>query len=69
MELERDLSSTTGGYSAEPGVIVPLYTIASPQVWRREPACARRREHFKSIRKHFYMLANLVPIPLNLARG
>ncbi|KAI6022815.1 hypothetical protein PISMIDRAFT_679603, partial [Pisolithus microcarpus 441] len=53
----------------EPAVFVPLCIIASPQVWRREPACAGRRELFKSIREHFYMLANLVPIPLNLARS
>ncbi|KAI6018862.1 hypothetical protein EDC04DRAFT_440670 [Pisolithus marmoratus] len=43
----------------EPGVFVPLCTIASPQSWRREPACAQRRELFKSIRNHFYTLANL----------
>ncbi|KAI5985152.1 hypothetical protein EDD15DRAFT_1642599 [Pisolithus albus] len=43
----------------EPGVSVPLCTIASPQVWRREPACARRREQFKNIREHFYTLMGL----------
>ncbi|KAI6160213.1 hypothetical protein EDD17DRAFT_1761239 [Pisolithus thermaeus] len=58
-EAESDLVSTTGGHSTESGVFVPLCTIANPQVWRREPVCTRRRERFKTIRKHFYILANL----------
>ncbi|KAI5985151.1 heterokaryon incompatibility protein-domain-containing protein [Pisolithus albus] len=52
-------ASLTGSDSMEPGVLVPLCTIASPQVWRREPACARIREQFRSIREHFYTLVNL----------
>ncbi|KAI6110164.1 hypothetical protein EV401DRAFT_1994637 [Pisolithus croceorrhizus] len=64
-EAESDLVSTTGGHSTESGVFVPLCTIANPQVWRREPVCTRRRERFKTIRKHFYILANLVSIPIN----
>ncbi|KAI5984773.1 hypothetical protein EDC04DRAFT_2615580, partial [Pisolithus marmoratus] len=46
--------------STEEGTLTPLYTIASPQVWRRHPAYVRRRERFKSIREHFYALVNTV---------
>ncbi|KAI5992136.1 hypothetical protein EDD15DRAFT_1032812 [Pisolithus albus] len=46
----------SGHRSTESGVETPLCAIASPQVWRREPLCVRRREQFKSIREHFYAL-------------
>lgn len=52
-------ASLTGSDSMEPGVLVPLCTIASPQVWRREPACAQKREQFRSIREQFYTVVNL----------
>ncbi|KAI6030306.1 heterokaryon incompatibility protein-domain-containing protein [Pisolithus marmoratus] len=43
----------------ETDLYTPLCAIASPQVWRREPACAHRREQFKSIREHFFDLVNM----------
>ncbi|KAI6020573.1 heterokaryon incompatibility protein-domain-containing protein, partial [Pisolithus marmoratus] len=45
--------------SIEAGMLTPLYTIATPQVWRRHLACAQRKERFKSIREHFYALVNM----------
>ncbi|KAI5983268.1 heterokaryon incompatibility protein-domain-containing protein [Pisolithus orientalis] len=44
----------------EPGLLTPLCAIASPQVWRRESACAQRREQFKSIREQFFALRDCV---------
>ncbi|KAI6118069.1 heterokaryon incompatibility protein-domain-containing protein [Pisolithus sp. B1] len=58
-DLDGDSALETDGPS-EPGVFTPLCTVASPQVWRREPASTRRREQFKLIREHFYTLANLI---------
>ncbi|KAI6100810.1 hypothetical protein EV401DRAFT_2030208 [Pisolithus croceorrhizus] len=43
-------------YAPETGIFAPFCAVASPQVWRREPPCVRRRERFKSIRNHFYAL-------------
>ncbi|KAI5992980.1 hypothetical protein EDD15DRAFT_2196822 [Pisolithus albus] len=54
-----DVVPDSGMHAAEPGILTPFYAIASPQVWRREPPCVRRREEFKSIRKHFYALVNI----------
>ncbi|KAI5988666.1 hypothetical protein EDC04DRAFT_1429708 [Pisolithus marmoratus] len=41
------------------GMLTPLCTIATPQVWRRHLACVQRRGQFKSIREHFYALVNM----------
>ncbi|KAI6128730.1 hypothetical protein EDD16DRAFT_1547849 [Pisolithus croceorrhizus] len=49
---------SASGSGTEPVPLVPLCTIASPQVWRREPACAHRRGQFEYIRKHFLALVN-----------
>ncbi|KAI6002307.1 hypothetical protein F5J12DRAFT_228615 [Pisolithus orientalis] len=45
--------------STDPGIFTPLCVIARPLAWHREPACSSRRERFKHIREHFYVLANL----------
>ncbi|KAI6020584.1 heterokaryon incompatibility protein-domain-containing protein [Pisolithus marmoratus] len=55
----NDLVSDSVEPSIEAGMLTPLYTIATPQVWRRHLACAQRRERFKSIREHFYALVNM----------
>ncbi|KAI6145872.1 heterokaryon incompatibility protein-domain-containing protein [Pisolithus tinctorius] len=52
-------ASDNGNHSGESRILTPLYAVASPQVWRREPPCRRRREQFQSIRKHFYALVNM----------
>ncbi|KAI5987984.1 heterokaryon incompatibility protein-domain-containing protein [Pisolithus orientalis] len=52
-------ASDSGSHSREPRVLTPLYAVASPQVWRKEPPCRQRREQFQSIRKHFYALVNM----------
>ncbi|KAI6038908.1 heterokaryon incompatibility protein-domain-containing protein [Pisolithus marmoratus] len=54
-----DLVLDSAESSTETGILTPLYTIATPQVWRRHLACAQRRERFKSIREHFYALVNM----------
>ncbi|KAI6038928.1 hypothetical protein EDC04DRAFT_1849011 [Pisolithus marmoratus] len=54
-----DLVSDSVDHSAEAGMLTPLCTIVSPQVWRRHLACVQRRERFKSIREHFYALVNM----------
>ncbi|KAI6038682.1 hypothetical protein EDC04DRAFT_2896023 [Pisolithus marmoratus] len=54
-----DLVSDSVGPSTEAGMLTPLCTIATPQVWRRHLACVQRRERFKSIREHFYALVNM----------
>ncbi|KAI6019109.1 hypothetical protein EDC04DRAFT_438853 [Pisolithus marmoratus] len=54
-----DLVSDSVEPSAEAGMLTPLCTIVSPQVWRRHPACVQRRERLKSIREHFYSLVNM----------
>ncbi|KAI6142930.1 hypothetical protein BKA82DRAFT_4186494 [Pisolithus tinctorius] len=45
--------------------LTPFYTVASPQVWRRDPACTQRRELFKTVRERFYALVNMIP-PLTI---
>ncbi|KAI6004985.1 hypothetical protein EDC04DRAFT_1013944 [Pisolithus marmoratus] len=55
----NDLVSDSVEPSIEAGMLTPLYTIATPQVWRRHLACAQRKERFKSIREHFYALVNM----------
>ncbi|KAI6038943.1 hypothetical protein EDC04DRAFT_1850707 [Pisolithus marmoratus] len=45
--------------STEAGMLTPLCTIATPQVWRQHLACVQRRERFKSIREHFYSPVNM----------
>ncbi|KAI6020592.1 heterokaryon incompatibility protein-domain-containing protein [Pisolithus marmoratus] len=54
-----DLVSDSVGPSTEAGMLTPLCTIATPQVWQPHLACVQRRERFKSIRKHFYALVNM----------
>ncbi|KAI6042337.1 hypothetical protein EDC04DRAFT_996420 [Pisolithus marmoratus] len=48
-----------GSHLPEPSMLTPFYTVASPQAWRREPACTQRREQFTSIRECFYALVNM----------
>ncbi|KAI5984792.1 hypothetical protein EDC04DRAFT_1626113 [Pisolithus marmoratus] len=55
-----DLVSDSVEPSTEAGMLTPLYAIATPQVWRQHLACIQRRERFKSIRKHFYSLVNML---------
>ncbi|KAI5997538.1 heterokaryon incompatibility protein-domain-containing protein [Pisolithus albus] len=55
-----DVVPYSGMHAAEPGILTPFCVIASPQVWRREPPCVRRREQFENIRKHFYALVDIV---------
>ncbi|KAI6138371.1 hypothetical protein BKA82DRAFT_486828 [Pisolithus tinctorius] len=43
-------ASDNGNHSREPRILTPLYAVASPQVWRREPPCRQRRGQFQSIR-------------------
>ncbi|KAI6012664.1 hypothetical protein F5J12DRAFT_545133 [Pisolithus orientalis] len=53
MGERKDLGGSAldgGRCSLEPSTYTPLCTIASPQVWRRGPACVLRREQFKGIR-------------------
>ncbi|KAI6032536.1 hypothetical protein EDC04DRAFT_2234920 [Pisolithus marmoratus] len=38
------------GNSTETEILTPLCIIASPQVWRRQPACVQRRKQFRNIR-------------------
>ncbi|KAI6018956.1 hypothetical protein PISMIDRAFT_418006 [Pisolithus microcarpus 441] len=47
-----DSASANGNHPTEAGILAPLCTIASPQVWRneREPLCIQRMERFRSIR-------------------
>ncbi|KAI6001727.1 hypothetical protein EDC04DRAFT_3147143, partial [Pisolithus marmoratus] len=58
-ENESALVSDSVGPSTEAGMLTPLCTIASPQVWRRHPACKRRKGQFGRIREHFYALMNM----------
>ncbi|KAI6042385.1 hypothetical protein EDC04DRAFT_1000199 [Pisolithus marmoratus] len=52
----EDSAMDSGHQCTEGGISAPLYSIASPQVWRRELPCVQRRERFKIIREHFYAL-------------
>lgn len=54
-----DVLPDSGMHAAEPGILTPFCAIASPQVWRREPPCVRRRAQLRNIRKHFYALVNI----------
>ncbi|KAI5987988.1 hypothetical protein F5J12DRAFT_532232 [Pisolithus orientalis] len=49
----------SGIYSTEPRILTPLCTVASPQVWQREPPFIQRRRQFQSIREHFYALMHM----------
>ncbi|KAI6001747.1 hypothetical protein EDC04DRAFT_1059908 [Pisolithus marmoratus] len=55
----EDSAADSGNHSTQAGILTPFCKIASPQVWRRELPCMRRRELFESIREHFYGLANM----------
>ncbi|KAI6032488.1 hypothetical protein EDC04DRAFT_2898076 [Pisolithus marmoratus] len=55
----QEKATDSGNHSTEAGILTPFCKIASPQVWRRELPCMRRRVLFESIREHFYGLANM----------
>ncbi|KAI6102868.1 hypothetical protein F5141DRAFT_235155 [Pisolithus sp. B1] len=57
----RDSGDDSGNYPTEAGMLTPLYIIARPHVWRREPLCKQRQERFKSIRENFLALVDMVP--------
>lgn len=48
-----------GKHRAKPASLPSLYTLASPQVWRREPVCTHSMEQIRIIREHFYTLLQL----------
>ncbi|KAI6018951.1 hypothetical protein PISMIDRAFT_689018 [Pisolithus microcarpus 441] len=54
-----DSAPANGNHSTETGMLTPLPTIASPQVWRIEPPCMQRMEQFRSIREHFDALVDM----------
>ncbi|KAI6038842.1 hypothetical protein EDC04DRAFT_1841431 [Pisolithus marmoratus] len=64
---ETGVRTNAGGKSAlecvgnptETENLTPLCIIASPQVWRRQPACVQRRKQFRNIREHFYTLMDM----------
>ncbi|KIO05861.1 hypothetical protein M404DRAFT_505804 [Pisolithus tinctorius Marx 270] len=57
--MDEGGSSMGSDRSTDSDTFTSLCTIGIPLAWRREPACAQRREQFKNIREHFYALANL----------
>ncbi|KAI6145887.1 hypothetical protein BKA82DRAFT_767266 [Pisolithus tinctorius] len=58
-ESGEDSASDRGSHFAEPRILTPLYTVASPQVWRRELLSLQRWDQFSKIREHFYALVNM----------
>ncbi|KAI6025503.1 hypothetical protein EDC04DRAFT_236608 [Pisolithus marmoratus] len=54
-----DSALNDGSHFPESSTLTTFHTVASPQVWRREPACTQRREQFISIRECFYALVNM----------
>ncbi|KAI6118340.1 hypothetical protein F5141DRAFT_613966 [Pisolithus sp. B1] len=65
MDVGGDLMLDGGVRSADQGTLIPLYTVARPLAWCKDPPHPERRQEFKNIREHFYALTNLVFAPIN----
>ncbi|KAI6145875.1 hypothetical protein BKA82DRAFT_768248 [Pisolithus tinctorius] len=46
----RRSGDDSGNHSAVSRVLTPLYAVARPQVWKREPPCWHRKQRFETIR-------------------
>ncbi|KAI6123443.1 heterokaryon incompatibility protein-domain-containing protein [Pisolithus croceorrhizus] len=56
---QTERAPETSKYHPEPDILTSLYTLASPQVWRREPTCTHSKEQIRIIREHFYILLQM----------
>ncbi|KAI6107316.1 hypothetical protein EV401DRAFT_458337 [Pisolithus croceorrhizus] len=57
---DSDSAPDSGNHSAETKILTPLCVIACPHFWSKEPLHKPRTELFKSIRKKFYALMDMV---------
>ncbi|KAI6121036.1 hypothetical protein EV401DRAFT_1379349 [Pisolithus croceorrhizus] len=53
---QTERAPETSKYHPEPDILTSLYTLASPQVWRREPTCTHSKEQIRIIRYVHYAL-------------